>query len=90
MLRQPRAVIAGKNNKRILVQAIFTQSLQHLPNAPVYFLNHISVQASFARSLETGIRVQWDMREGMSEIKEERFLWMILDERYRFLRIATG
>lgn len=84
MLRQPRAVIAGKNNKRISVQAIFTQSLQHLPNAPVYFLNNTSptLQSTSTTSPyrprllvpETGIRVQWDMREGMSEIKEERFL----------------
>lgn len=64
------------------------QRVEDLPDAPVEFLDHISVDARAACPFERRRRKQRHMRKRVSEVQEELFVFLLTDGLHRLFGVT--
>ena len=88
--RQPRPVVAGEDDQRAAVEPERAQRVEDPSGAPVELLDDVAVHAGVARVDELGGAGQRDVRQVVSQVKEERLALVRFDETHRFLGVAPG
>ena len=74
-----RTVVAGKDHQRIIVQPVLAQALHDLAHAPVEFLDGIAVAPGTAGTFELLRCHDRQVRIGMRQEQEERFVAVLPD-----------
>ena len=85
---KPWAVVGSENNKGVFRDSLLLESFENLADAPIQFFDDVTVNAAPAFAFEIFRGKKRNMRKGMGEIKEERFIFILLDEFNRFFGVA--
>ena len=90
ILDQPRTVIAGEQDIRVLSQTHVGDGIQHPPNIEIDLLNDISVESAFALSLEISRRIQSRVWHRMWHVNKEGLRLISPDKRDGFICISSS
>ena len=87
---QPGAVVGGEGHEGILGQSGLAKGVEHLPDAPVDFLDHVAVESAEAGVVELLGGEEGHVGQVVGEVDEEGLLLVGLDEADGLFRVAAG
>ena len=79
-LGQPRAVVGSEDHERVLIEALRTQSIEHLADAPIDFLDPIAEATVLGFAGERGARPDRGVDGVMGEVEVEGLVLAAGDE----------
>jgi hypothetical protein len=77
---KPRAIVGCEDEVSVLGELEFAKKVCNTADFGVDVLNYVSVCVEGIRIADFIWHVEWDVRHGVGQIKEERFVLIALDE----------